>query len=234
MAGPIRNIPLTPDPQNLPAPEASQPVTIRPGSGLAVVGLFVEIIRKRFPLEAGLPWVWNPDIKEGGDQAIAIESAYNEDTAQKNFRAAVYVDRNEQTIGRTVLGDFAGAHLPSGLRAFWALETVPILIECVAAKKAESAILSDIVGIFLHASSDLIQSKFGLHEMTPILRGRTQPYARDKTQYITSISFSTQYNLRWSNKPTGPLIQQIVTEISASDFEDATSYFETIAVYGHQ
>lgn len=230
----IKDFPLTPDPKLLPSPEAVQPVTIRPGSSLAVIGMFVEIIRKRFPAEANLPWVWYSDIKEGAEKAIAIESAYNEDTEQRNFRAAVYVDRDEQTVGRTVLGDFVGQHIPTGLRGFWALETVPILIECVAAKKAESAILADIVGIFLHASSDLIQSKFGLHEMTPITRGRTQPFPRDKTQFITPISFSTQFNLRWTNKKTAPLLQQIAAEISVSGFEDATAYFETIAIYGRQ
>lgn len=234
MAGETSFIPLTPGPENLPAPEGTQSIMIRPGSGLAVIGMFVEVIRKRFPPEAGLPWVWYSDIKEGATAAIAIESAYNEDAEQRNFRAAIYVDRDEQTVGRTVIGDFAGQHIPSNLRAFWALETVPILVECVAAKKAESAIIADIVGIYLHASSDLIQSKFGLHEMTPVVRGRTQPFPRDKTQWITPISFSTQYNLRWSNKRTAPLLQQIVTEISASDFEDATAYFESIAIYGRQ
>jgi len=207
---------------------------IRPGSGLAVIGMFVEVIRKRFPPGAGLPWVWYPDIKEGQESSIAIESAYNEDAEQRNFRAAVFVDRDEQTVGRTVLGDLAGQHMPTSLRAFWALETVPILIECVAAKKAESAILSDLVSIYLHASSDLIQAKFGLHEMTPVVRGRTQPFPRDKTQWITPISFSTQYNLRWTNKQTAPLLQQIAVEVSASGFEDATAYFETIAIYGRQ
>jgi len=227
-------LPLTPDPKLLPAPEAEQPITIRPGSSLAIIGMFVEIIRKRFLATAELPWAWHSDIKHEGSKAIAIESAYNEDIEQKNFRTAIYVDRDEQTIGRTVLGDFAGQFIPSGLTGFWALETVPILIECVAAKKAESAILADLVGIYLHASSDLIQSKFGLHEMTPITRGRTQPFPRDKNQHITPISFSVQFDLRWTNKPTAPLLQQISADISVSGFTNATEYFETIALYGHR
>ena len=234
MAAPNQGVPFVPDPKLLPSPEAAQPINIRPGSGMAVIGMFVEVIRKRFPPEADLPWVWYSDIKEGASKAIAIESAYNEDTAQRNFRAAIYVDRDEQTIGRTVIGDRAGQHIPSGLTGFWALETMPILIECVAAKKAESATIADLVGIYLHASSDLIQGKFGLHEMTPITRGRTQPYPRDKTQFVTPITFSTQFNLRWTNRPTAPLLQQIEADISVSGFQDATSYFETIALYGHR
>ena len=228
-ASPISEVP---DPKRVPAPEATQPVSIRPGSAMAIVGLFVEVIRRRFTQESGLPWVWHDDIRSGGDQGIAIESAFNEDQAHKNYRAAIYVDRDELIIGRTILGDLAGQHLPSGLRAFWALESVPLLIECVAAKKAESAVLADLVGIYLHASSKLIQGKFGLHDMTPLTMGRTQPFPRDKTQWVTPISFTVQFNLRWTNAPTAPLLRQIELSLAASTLGNATAYFEEVAVNG--
>lgn len=230
MASTTKDPGLVPFPKTNPSPEASQPVTIRPGSPLAVLGVFVEVIRKRFLPEFKLPWVWYSDIKKAGDQAIAIESAFNEDTTQRNFRAAIYVDRDELVMGRTVLGDVAARHIPSGKVAFWALGSVPILIECVAAKKAESAIIADLVSIYLHASSDLIQAAFGLHDMTPITMGRTQPALRDKNQFSTSLSFTVQYNLRWTNTPTAPLLQQIVSSLSAVGFENATAYFEEIAL----
>lgn len=193
---------------------------------MAVIGMFVEVIRKRFSTPGQL-YVWEPDIKKS---SIAIESAFNEDAQQRNFRAAIFVDRDEQVIGRTVIGDMAGQNLRTGVKGFWALETVPILIECIAAKKAESAIIADIAGIFLHASSDLIQSAFGLHEMSPITRGRTSPSLRDKLQWTTPISFSTQFNLRWTNTPTAPLLQEIVTAIGASGVDSATEFFEGIAL----
>jgi len=221
-----------PDPKRVPAPEATQPVNIRPGSAMAIVGLFVEVIRRRFTQESTLPWAWHDDIQSGGDHGIAIESAFNEDKDHRNYRAAIYVDRDELIIGRTVLGDLAGQHIPSGLRAFWALESVPLLIECVAAKKAESAVLADLVGIYLHASSKLIQAKFGLHDMTPLTMGRTQPFPRDKTQWVTPISFTVQFNLRWTNAPTAPLLRQIELSLMTSGFESATAYFEGIAVTG--
>jgi hypothetical protein len=219
-----------PDPKRVPAPEATQPVNIRPGSAMAIVGLFVEVIRRRFTQESALPWVWFDDIRSGGDQGIAIESAFNEDQDHRNYRAAIYVDRDELIIGRTVLGDLAGQHLPSGLRAFWALESVPLLVECVAAKKAESAVLADLVGIYLHASSKLIQAKFGLHDMTPLTMGRTQPFPRDKTQWVTPISFTVQFNLRWTSTPTAPILREIELSLEASGFESATAYFESVAM----
>lgn len=218
---------MVPEPKNQPAPEEAQHVQIRPGSGMAVIGVFVEVIRKRFPVDSGLPWTWRPNVNE---TTVVIESAFNEDKAHRNFRAAIYVDRDEQVTGRTVLGDTAGQNIPSGIKGFWALRTVPLLIECVAVKKAESASLADLVDIYLHASSDLIQAKFGLHEMTPTSVSRTQPFPRDTTQWITSITFSAQYPLRWTNAPTAPLLAEIAASVSVSGFEDATAFFEDIAL----
>jgi len=220
---------LTPDPKNQPAPDGNQPVTVRPGSSMAVIGVFLEVIRQRFTAESGLPWVWHRDIKQG---RIAIESAFNEDKDHSNFRPAIFVDRDELIVGRTVIGDAVGQNLQTGLKGFWALSSVPILIECVAAKKGESATLADLVGIFLHASSDLIQSAFAFHDMTPPTVSRTQPYPRDKDQWVTSISFNVQYDVRWTNTPTAPLLQQIITEVMRSGYNSATEYFEIIALTG--
>lgn len=219
-----------PDPKLTPSPEDAQPVNIRPGSKLAVLGVFVEVIRKRFAednVDADFPWRWDRDIKK---TRLAVESAFNEDKDHRNFRPAIYVDNDDQTLGRVVLGDRAGVDLRTGLEGFWALQSVPILIECVAAKRAESAALGDTVGVYLHASSDLIQGKFGFHDMTPITVGRTQPVGRDKDQWVTSVSFVVQYPLRWTNKPTAPLLQEIEVELVNSGATSATEFFETIAL----
>jgi hypothetical protein len=214
---------LVPDPKNQPSPEEKQTATIRPGSGLAILGVFVEAIRARF--RQPNPWLYDSDIKE---TKIAIETAFNEDKAHRNFRPAIFVDHDGMNLGRTVLGDRAGQNLLTGQQGFWALDTVPILVECVAGKKNESAIVADITRLFLHASSDLIQAKFGLHEMTPVTMGRTQPFPRDKDQWVTPVTFSVQYPLRWTNKPSGPLIQEIVLRAQKSGAP--TEFFELIAL----
>lgn len=219
-----------PDPKLQPAPEQPQNVSLRPGSKLAVLGVFVEVIRKRFAIDTvsgDFQWLWNEDIKL---TKLAVESAFNEDKTHRNFRPAVYVDCDDQTMGRVVIGDRVGQNLRNGLEGFWNLQSVPILIECVAAKRAESAALGDVVGVFLHASSDLIQAKFGFHDMTPVTVGRTQPSPRDKDQWITSVTFVVQYPLRWTNAPTAPLLQEMELQITASGANSATEYFEAIAL----
>lgn len=219
-----------PDPKNQPSPEERQQVSIRPGSKLAVLGVFVEIIRRRFSREIvgdDFQWRWDSDIKI---TRVAIESAFNEDKVHRNFRPAIYVDCDDQTMGRVVLGDRVGVDLYTGLEGFWNLQSVPILIECVAGKRAESATLGDMVGIFLQASSDLIQAKFGFHDMTPVTVSRTQPAQRDKDQWITSVTFVAQFPQRWTNKPTAPLLRELEMAIVQSGADSATEFFETIAL----
>lgn len=221
---------FVPDPKLQPSPEGPQHVSIRPGSKLAVLGVFVEIIRRRFVIgvvEPDFQWVWDPDVKK---TKLAVESAFNEDKEHRNFRPAVFIDCDDQTHGRVVLGDRVGKNFKSGLEGFWDLQTVPILIECVAGKRAESAVLGDIIGVFLHASSDLIQAKFGFHDMTPLVVGRTQPHTKDKDQWITSVTFNVQYPMRWTNAPTAPLLQEVEATIVASGATSATEFFETIAL----
>lgn len=221
------------DPANQPqVPDAGQPVNIRPGSRLAVLGVFLHAIRMRFNEAMVGPhfqFRWSPDIKR---TRLAIESAFNEDKEHRGFRPAVIVDVDEQTAGRVVLGDRAGLSMRRSIEGFWNLKTVPILIECVAAKRAESAILADLVGNFIESSSRLIQGKFGFHDLTPVTTGRTQPdpNLRDKVEWITPVTLVAQYPGRWTNERTAPLLREVEAQIVASGADDATAFFESIAI----
>jgi hypothetical protein len=218
-----------PDPKNQPQVDG-QPINVRPGSKLAVLGVFVVVIRQRFDaaqMGAQFPYRWYSDIKK---TKLAVESAFNEDKDHRNFRPGVYVDCDDQTMGRVVLGDRAGRNAKKSIDGFWNLQTVPILIECVAAKRADSMIIGDLVGTFIQASSDLIQAKFGFHDLTPVTIGRTQPIARDKDEWITPVTLVAQYPMRWTNERTSPLLQEIEAQVARSDAESATEYFETIAL----
>lgn len=228
MADPTRPT-YVPDPANQPQ-VVGQHANIRPGSKLAVLGVFVEIIRQRFAaptVDASFPWRWDPDIRVA---RLAVESAFNEDQEHRNKRPAVFIDCDDQTMGRVVLGDRVGKDFRTGLEGFWGLQSVPILIECVASKRAESATIADLVGSFIHASSDLIQAKFGFHDLTPVTVGRVQPQGRDKNEWVTPVLFTTQYPARWTNAPTGPLLQAIEARVTSSHAESATEYFEAIAL----
>lgn len=221
---------LVPNPQ-LPATTGEQNLRIRPGSPLAVVGLFVEVIRMRFQEKfagtGALPWAWDADIKK---TKIAIESAYVEDTEHRNWKPGVFVDVDGATYGRTVTGDRAGQNLASGREGFFSLDTQPVLIEVKAAKRGECAIIGDLVRVFLQASSDLIQAKFGLHEMTPVTLGRPMPSQQDKDVFIAPVTFTVQIPARWTSKPSAPLLQELILKIARSGADDATQFFTDIAL----
>lgn len=215
----------------LPTPKESLTnPRIRPTSPLAMIGLFVEVVRMRFQASVvgtDLPWVWDEDVNK---TTIAIESAYNEDKEVRDKRPAIFIDVDGATLGRVVVGDRVGMANKTSQEGFWSLDTQPILMECVAAKKGESYLLADLVRIYLHASSDLIQASFGLHEMTPIVISRTQPLQKDKDCWITPLTFSVQVNVKWTTTPTRPLLNEIITKISTSSDKDATTYFQRVAV----
>lgn len=217
---------LTKD-NKLAAPIEFQNANVMPGSPLAVIGLFVELIRKRFEADQGLTWVYNPDIKK---TKIAIESGFVENTEHRNFRPAIFVDKEDSTIGRTALGDRAGLDQRTTLDVFWGLMSIPITIECVAAKRGESTIIGDIVQFYLHASSDLIQSKFKLHEMTPVTLGKTVPMESDNTAWVTPVTFTIQVPVRWTQEPVQAILRQIELNLQKSGAESATEYFEKIVL----
>lgn len=205
--------------QNQQVPRiAGQQADIAVASPLAIVALFTEVVRERFRPSNNLSWVWteNPtpqkteENTEEQPRKILIEPAFNENTEVRNFRPAIYIDKGETAAGKVAIGNFVGQHLPTGMRAFYALGTSPMDIEVVSDVKGESAILADLVWFYLLAGREQIRATFDLHEMTPPILGRTVPFDGDKNQWSTHITFEVQFNLRWRTLPIGPLLADIV------------------------
>lgn len=231
MARPKLNHPsYVPRPKNQPSPEALQKSVIRPGSRLAVLGVFVEIVRLRFSSEdlvTEFPWRWSPDPNQSN---LQVESAFNEDVASKNKRPAVILDIDEQVTSRSVLGDMAGMRLTDDTTGYFHLRTTPILVECVASKKVESASIADLVDVFLLASNRLIQAKFGFHDMTPTTVGRTQPSPRDKNEFVTPVTFTVQAPVRYTNVPLAPLLAQVDLSVARSGASSPMAFFESLSM----
>lgn len=196
------------------------------GSPLAIVGIFVAVLRERFAPGNGpedYPWYMDPN-KTG----IVIESAFEDNVTPRGKKPALYVDKDESVYGKSIIGDRAGHRFRDAMDAQWCLSTVPLNIDCVAARKGESAILGDIVQWSLHASSDAIQAAFSLHDMTPPTLGRTIPYEDDDKSWNTPVSFQVQYNVRWTIVPIAPLLQEIALRIHQSG-RPATEYLLELA-----
>jgi hypothetical protein len=210
-----------------PTKASTQGDSIVVGSPLAIVGLFVEILRARFTTPNGPPdWPWDANLN---NTSIVIESGFaSPGNTERGKKPAIFVDKDESVYAKIVLGDRVGINWTNMADYQWTLSTVPVLIECVAAQKGTSAIIGDIVQWTIHCASDPIQGAYSFHDMTPPTLGRTVPYEADKESWVTPVSFQVQYNVRWSITPVAPLLQEIRAHIRAAG-TDATTYFIEVA-----
>lgn len=210
-----------------PIKAAGQGDSIIYGSPLALIGIFVSVLRERFkPGNGPTAYPWYEDINS---TKILIESSYEENATSRGTKPAIYVDKDRSVYQKNIIGDRAGHTFTDRKDAHWCLSSVPIIIECVSAKKGESAIIGDIVQWTLHSASDVIQKTFAFHDMSPPVMERTGPYEDDKTAWSTVVTFSVEYNLRWTVVPIAPILHEIILRIQSSGMS-ATEYLTEIAV----
>jgi len=205
----------------------NQPSMIVDGSPLAIIGIFVEILQERFAPGNGLdnyPW-----YEDQNQSKIVIASDFEDNVTERNKKPAIFVDKDQSVYGKIVIGDRAGYTIKDGKDFQWTLSSVPVLIDCVSDKRGESAKIGDIVQWSLHAASDVIQSTFAFHDMTPVTLGRTGPYEADKEAFSTPVTFNIQYNVRWTTVPIRALLQEIALRIEKTG-TSPTDYFVDIAL----
>jgi hypothetical protein len=196
------------------------------GSPLAIIGIFVEVLRERFKAGNGPnDWVWDANLNETG---IVIESAFAEGNTERGKKPAIFIDKDESVYGKIIIGDRAGIVWKDMSDYQWTLGTVPVLIECVASKRGESAIIGDVVHWTLHCASDPIQATYAFHDMSPPTLGRTVPYEAEKESWTTPVSFHVQYPVRWRITPIRNLIQEIRIRLRNAN---ATQHYVEIAAY---
>ena len=201
-----------------------QQADVMPGSPVAILALFTEIVRARFQPGNGLSWVWTPnptpdpneENTEDAPRKVLIEPAFSEGDEVRNFRPAIFIDKQETILPKTIIGNFAGARLPKGLRAFYGLATVPMDIEVISDKRGESSLLADITWFYLLAGREQIQATFNLQDMSNPVLGKTIPQEVDKRTWVTHITFTINVNFRWSTIPISPVLHEIVAKFRAS------------------
>jgi hypothetical protein len=202
------------------------PLKIAAGSPLAIQGIFLEILRERFRVDAGLGIIWREDITETD---LLIEAAYNEETESRSQTPALYVTRLQTVPSKVIIGDRVGVRLPDHLEGFGAISTVALSIDCISNDDGESAVLGDIIQFMLLASQDVIQREFGLYDMSHPSLGATTPYDRDTDKWNTPVSFEVQFWIRWSQVPISPLLQQIASRVTSSNV-DSTGHFVDVTI----
>jgi len=205
-------------------PQATQDRTrVAAGSPLALQGIFIEVLRSKFAKGNGSQWTWDLDPTLSD---ITIESSFNAETEVNNNAPALYVRRMRSVPVKQMVGDRVGVHLASHTEGFGAIMTTPMAIECVSPDEGESSILGDIVHGTLLTGQDVIQRYFGLHSFEhPMLRPPS-PFEQDNTKWVSPVTFTIEFWIRWGSTPIGPLIQQIAQRTTLG----TTAYFTDIAI----
>ncbi len=227
----------------LPRLEGEQ-ADVFPGSPLAVIGLWVFALRNRFNLHPGepLPWVWSSDLRpddaedgeplpDGSPRKMLIESAYNIEKPERNYRPAIYVGRggNPVRTEKIMLDNKVGVQHTTQLKAYHCLAHMPLSIDCQAESSGASSAIAETAWAYILTTRDIYRSDFGFHDITEPVLGDTAAIETDKEVWETSISFQVTYDMRWRVTPITPILQDIQTEIRTAGI-DGSTFFERIAL----
>ena len=200
------------------------------GSPLAIIGIFVVFLQERFKSGNGpAAYVHHPNHTQS---TIIIESAFEDNRAERGAKPAIYVDKDSSTFRKISLGDRTKFAPKSGKNWGMCHSHMPIRIECVSPVKGESATIGDLVHTSTMMAADIIQSAFNLHDITPPVLSRTIPYEEDTKQWNSVVTFSVVCTMNWSTLPISPVLQQCVMRILAGAGEGSpTQHLIEIATH---
>ena len=211
------------------------------GSPLAVIGLWVFALRQRFApsQDASLPWAWYDSIQpsetedgnplpDGSPRKLLIESAYNVEKSERNYRPAIYVGRfgGQMTANKVSVNNFVGKNLPNNFQAYHCQGTMPVIFECESETSAESSLIAETSWAFVLSTRDIFRQDFGLYDITEPVLGDTEPDKSDKEVWVTRVQFTVTCDFRWGTIPVASKLRDIAMTIIKRNNPD---YFVKLA-----
>ena len=219
-------------------------VDVFPGSSLAVIGLWVFFLRQRFQDKESqaLPWIWNENLRpeddedgdvrpDGSPRRIEIESMYNTEKLNRDYRPSVFIGRggNPITPIKQVVDNKVGNKKQTGFNAYHIMINMPLVIEIQSENAGECSTLGDIVWSYVLTTRDICRHDFGFHEVTEPILSDTIPNKKDKEIWETKVSFAVQLDQRWGVTPIAPKLREILMLIKGNK-EGADSFLTQLAV----
>lgn len=217
-------------------------VDVFPGSPLAVIGLWVFALRQRFTPDESfpMPWIWTddlqPEIGEDGEplpdgvpRKILIESAYLIEKSERNYRPAIYVGRFGGSLNAEKLSvdNKVGVRFPDQYKAYHCHGVMPVVFECESSSSGESSTIGETAWAFVLTCRDIFRKDFGFHEITEPVLSDTVQDEKDKEVWITRVSFSVTFDIRWGVVPVAPRLRDMALRMGLRTNPD---YFTTIAL----
>lgn len=185
-----------------------------------------------------LPWLWDGSLQPNdecqdpdaeGPTKLLIDAAFNTDRSARNYRPAIYVDRGEVVVVKSVIDNKAGVELPTAEKGYWALANMPISFECEAEGVAESSLIADTAWFFILATRDIFKESFGFYDITEPMLGKTTKLETDKETWMTPVHFAVQIELRWGTRKISPILREMGVRIRKMG-DDPTLVYHQIAL----
>jgi len=214
---------------------ASQHADITVGSPLAVIGLFVEVIRARFvPPNDDTSYVWRDDptplASEENDQnaprLLYIESGNVTDPEARDFKPAIYVDKEDTQLRQVVIGNRSDFDMRTRTERFYMQAVIPVTINCISDNRGESMIIGDLVWFHLLSVQNYVRATFGINNIAEPILGATRMFRRSGAAvdaWTTPISFAVTIEFHWITRPVAPLLKEVSARLSAYGAGDATA-----------
>lgn len=188
---------------------------------------FTGYLQARFA-QGRLPWEWCADDNITKIHILA-EFAIERDT--QAVSPSVVVSRGAVVHQRNVVADRdqnSMEELTKGGTQHWGTGEMDILMQCIGQTKGEASIIGDIVQSSISMARNPLCEAFTLRDIGPVLLGRTVPYERDETKYMSPVSFRVFFEQRWFVIPGAPSLQGI--EVQTRFNEEAATYVKTLVL----
>jgi hypothetical protein len=116
------------------------------------------------------------------------------------------------------INNLAGKYLPTQIKAYHCLASMPLTIECESEAAGESCTIAETVWAFVLSCREIFREALGFHEITEPILGETLPSTTDKQVWVTPVQFEVQYDVRWGVKPIEPLLRDLNLKLQSPDY----------------
>jgi hypothetical protein len=197
-------------------------------SPLALTGVILSILRKRFHPSMQMPWVYLPGEASRLENTISIEAASNPLPEERTKRPAVYVIRNPIGFQQAVIGDRNGLNFRSGATAYYATAEVTFTFIVESNEEGEAAQIADTILCTFMMGSDIIERVFDFRKLGPFSMSAVGKNVQDKPFAQIHISMGLSYDVRWGTIPIAPLLQEVAIEAQSQNYGSTDAYFTEI------
>jgi len=194
-------------------------------SPLALVGVFLDILRSRFAENKGLDWVWYPYDEGRQASTVQIEAGNNSDVEENAKRPAIFVLRGPIQYSQAGIGDRVIRDSPTGTDIFYALAQTSFTIACEAEKSAEAELLADIVLSTLMMGSDEIERTFQFRKLGPFALSASGKSRQDTDIAQVNVQMGLNYDVRWATHAIRPLLKEVIVKARESTYTNSETYF---------